>query len=566
MFTKIVFTFFKKSYIALIVIASILILLWTYNKYLVDRSLARLKLVLNASSTKAPMDNRALVEMLDNSLLDEVSERKLQVKTVSYIEIARDIFEDLKDPALLGDARFALERAITEKEKQRNTVLLWMDYVLLPFSSSRVSEAVLKSRARELELRIPGISDTNRLQEAYYELGGLYIRMKDYDKTRQAYSQAQKQAPGTDLADKSQFNLAWNEKFTGNLDEAVRQFESISKSAQQSEMAAFSDYQRAETYRKMGEYDKAADLHKLISEKYSGSSVADTSKLQTGYIYLSELKDYKNAEDVFGKIETVTQDPQVAVFVNKVKLPEIASKYTMRGFISLRDAFKRISENRYKLALKYFERALKISPEDSLACIGKALACCFLKKSDTALEFARKSVKLDPQSELVSSNACYIFMRLGLIDDSLFEAKRFVSVNPFSTLGYYNLGCIYAINNEFEQAADSFRKAIAINPKFASAYNNLGYCLWSLGYYNEAIKAIESAVELDPELAEIYFNLGLVYAAIGKYDDARRSLKNVISLNPHYLEAQISLSEIERIIQERRASGGNLIEEEFIAE
>lgn len=541
----------KRTGIVLIVVAVIWLLFWSYNRYLLNRSSAYLKVVLGSATTGGiASDSKGFLEMLDNSLLDEVTGRTLQVKTFSYVEMAKAIFDQPAERSQLKDAQFMLNEAITEQKKQRNALLVWLDNLVLRFTRKKPADVRLDAQAINLEGKISAIRDSNELQGAYYDLGGMYIKMRNIEKAKRSYLKAADLIPETALAEKSRFNLAWIEKFSGNLDEALKQFEYLSTSSTDTEMAAFCKYQVAEIHKQKGEFVKAADIHTEIAQEYAGSSVADISELQAGQIYLNQLKDYKKAQEIYSKIEKAVQDPGIVGYVKKVKLPDLSLRYNLMGYRLLGEGFRGSFDQKYIEALAYFEKALQVSPDDGMACMGLALASLWSRRSDAALEFARKSIGYMPRNEFISSNACYIFMQLNMSDDLLLESKRFISANSSSSIGFFNLGYVYASRHQFEEAEGAFRKSISLNSQYAPAYINLGYCLWYLAQYPESIEAFEKALIIDADLVEAYFNLGLVYAAIGKYENSRRSLQSVLDINPRHLDARLSLDEIERIIRE----------------
>lgn len=598
--TNPIINFLKKIYMVLIIIFTAIIFFLGYNTYLVDRSLANLRIALysmnnirdiedakklskvldatliveigskdlsvsNVSKLEMAKDilkNPEIVPKVENrakkiclaiysSLLEEVAEKDLQDANVSKLEVVKDILKNPQDVSQLETAKSALKEIIKDKEQKRSPILLALDRIngLFAPTVKRISKAQLENQATQLKNRLKLLKDKNQIQEVYYELANTYTQLSEFDKARETYSKAADLNPDSKLGKKSQFNLAWNEKIRGNSDEAIKEFEALVQSNIQDELSVFSKYQMADAFRQKGDFEKAAAIYKEVAAEVSGSDLAQTAKMQEGYIYLYDLKKYEKAKEVFSELKKQTKNETVAVRMETITSVSVGIAYRKEGFKLLNEGYYFSSAERYKEALKYFDKALEVNPKDGASYVGKALAYLWLKDEDKAMFFARKAVILSPTDEIASVNLGFIYIELNLVNEAILEFKRFISIYPFTSHGYYNLGYAYAVAGKIEDATKAFYQATKIDPKFVGAYNNLGWCYWYLNQFDPAVRAFERAVEIKPDFTDALFNLGMCYKTVGRYREAKEKFQSVLELKPNHAEAKENLKEIEKVNQ-----------------
>lgn len=594
-----ILNFLKKTYKVLIVILGAVIFFLGYNTYLVDRSLTNLRFALNkiddiknikdakklaavfeatlamevASKDLSPAniakaeaakgvlsrpetmsgvgkDAKVVSMALYSALLGEVANEELQVSNLSRIEIAKDMIKRLEDPSQIEEVKFALKQVIKDKEQKRLPLLVALDRIneMIVPAVRKISKAQLENQARYLENRLEILKDKIELQQGYYELANIYTQLSEFTKAREACEKVIGLDPESKLAKKSQFNLAWNEKLKGNLDVAIKEFEVLSQPGTQDELSVFSQYQIADSLRQKGDYEKAASIYNQIAKQMPGKDLAEICQLQAGRIYIYDLKDYEKAKDAIEQLKT-TGGSQMAVHLEDKALLSIGRAYRKEGLKLLSEGYKLSRPEKYKEALKKFDKALEINPKDGNSYVGKALALLWLGDPDTALVFAKRAGELSPDDEMAIVNLGFIYIKLNLLDEAISEFKRLISINPLTFHGYYNLGYTCAISNRFEEAVDAFKRATKIVPNLSIAYNNLGWCYWQLGQYAQAIETFEKATQITPNYSEALFNLGLVYMSIGRYREARNKFEAILKINPKFPEVQDNLAAIRRISQ-----------------
>jgi len=531
-------TFIKKTYKVSAIIIGIVVFFLVYHIYLVDNSLDNLRLALDkASEVKTFKDAKRLADMLDYSLITEVTRTRIEASNFSRIELAKDILDKTQDISQLDDARFVLQEVVVEKEKARSPFLVVLDKVnkiFVPFSR-KFAQAKLTGRAKSLKYTISMTQDKVKLQKQYYELAGLYAELLRFADAKLVYQKVIALNPDSELARKSKFNIAWNEKKMGNLVDSEKAFLELAKTIPKSDLGILSQLQVADILSKKGNYAQAIDVYQEVAIKRPGSELGKIAEFKTGYSYLYDLKDYVKAKDAFDKLKVSARGTNISAYIENKAIPAILAQYRQEGFLPLIDGYKTASSAKYEEALKIFEKILALSPNDSVTFAGKALAYLWLNNPDKAINFAREAVRFAPKDELSSANLSYIYMQLKMYEESIKESKRLIMDIPNSLISYYNLGYGYVMTNRLEDAVRAFQEAIRINPKFVMAYNNLGWCNWKLKRPALAIEAFEKAVKFNPSYFDALFNLAVVYNNIGRYNEARKLFTRVLELKPSHI-------------------------------
>ncbi len=124
------------------------------------------------------------------------------------------------------------------------------------------------------------------------------------------------------------------------------------------------------------------------------------------------------------------------------------------------------NKSNYEQALKYFERAIEMDPQNDFAWGDRGLMLDKLDRKDEAIESFSKALMID-------------------------------SSNPIT---WHNKGLTLIKSNRLEESIECFNKAIALNEKYAKAWYNRGRALALLGNESEGQKSFDTAKKLDPML------------------------------------------------------------------
>jgi len=150
-------------------------------------------------------------------------------------------------------------------------------------------------------------------------------------------------------------------------------------------------------------------------------------------------------------------------------------------------------------AADYYNRALKIAPEDISLLSTLGLLYNTMKKYDKSDEAYERALKIDPENALVLNNYAY------------------------------NLS---VRNTNLVKALDMIRKAVQKDSKNANFLDTMGWVYYMLGEYDLAEKYILESIALNASSAVVQEHLGDIYKAMKETEKARTQYKKALELNP----------------------------------
>jgi tetratricopeptide (TPR) repeat protein len=169
-------------------------------------------------------------------------------------------------------------------------------------------------------------------------------------------------------------------------------------------------------------------------------------------------------------------------------------------------------EGNTDLAIQYFQRALEIDPEHSIAL--QNLGSAYRQKKD----WVQAKNALD----------------------------RALALNPDDPEANYSLGMVYAQQNDTERAYQYLQKALVARPAYPEALNNLGILYLRTQRTTQAKQSFEQSIRVAPDYDQAYLNLARVYAIEGDQEKAKTVLLELLKQHPDHLQAKAELSQLER--------------------
>lgn len=149
------------------------------------------------------------------------------------------------------------------------------------------------------------------------------------------------------------------------------------------------------------------------------------------------------------------------------------------------------------LALKDFEKAIELKPDDADAWYYKSHALHNLKRYDEALE------------------------AINIVLES----------NPEYSGGQHQRGCTLFELEQYKNALGDFEKALESEPELFPAWMGKALSLYNLKRYDEALEVFNKAVKLNPEYDEAWFYRGCVYSIKRNKEKTLSDLSRAIGLN-----------------------------------
>ena len=149
---------------------------------------------------------------------------------------------------------------------------------------------------------------------------------------------------------------------------------------------------------------------------------------------------------------------------------------------------------------------------------------------EEAIKHYDKAIHINPQDAAAYNNRGLAKGRLGRYEDAIADYNEVLRINPQLAEAYYNRGFAKFRLDRYEDAIADFDQALRINPQLADAYSNRGLAKGRLGRYEDAIADFTEALRINPQLAEAYYGRGAAHIAIGEYEKTRADVQRAFEL------------------------------------
>jgi tetratricopeptide (TPR) repeat protein len=155
-------------------------------------------------------------------------------------------------------------------------------------------------------------------------------------------------------------------------------------------------------------------------------------------------------------------------------------RYEMDGEFEIKKAYASILESDFERAIDWFERAVRLDPDNAAYHYKLSVTYARSNKLTRAIEHARSAMKLEPGNDAYKFHA-----------DAL-EAKQLMQ------------GAEKHINGKTEPhiAVEMLKRAILLDPLLIEAFLLLAVAYGELDEFGFALQSAQNAVKLDPQHAE----------------------------------------------------------------
>ncbi len=355
-------------------------------------------------------------------------------------------------------------------EVQPNSHLAWHNRGIALSRLQRYEEAV-QSYDRALEIQPD-------YYLAWYNRGVVLFNLKRYEEAVQSYDRALEIQPD--------YYLAWHNRgvILGNLQRYEEALQSYDRALEIQPDYHYAWYGRGIFLRKLGRYEESGNsaLKALVYSPEKGwyFKFILWVLLKTYFnedLYLLRTKIQPNNSELwnargYSSLVRYSYKPHpIAGFGNSLL---IRQPQNCNGSQNITE----IDLERCQKALEYFDTALNLDPEFTIAWANRSFPAYYLRQYQTALESCNKALELDPENE-----------------------KKMHEVI------YSNRGCILLQLQDLTAALEDFTTALEIAPNLDEAWNGRGTALYRLGRYNEALECFTRALKLNHPLAQANLDL-----------------------------------------------------------
>jgi tetratricopeptide (TPR) repeat protein len=167
-------------------------------------------------------------------------------------------------------------------------------------------------------------------------------------------------------------------------------------------------------------------------------------------------------------------------------------------------------------ALKAFEKAVLIRPEDAELCTRLGDILVRLQRPDQAIPHFDHALKLNPRYWYAAYNRALVRLQSQRFEEALADLNLCDEVQPDRASTLHMRGATLHNLNRFEEALSDGRRAQALDPANADTCNNIGAALQKLGRHQEALPWFDRALALRPNFAGALDNKVATLRAIKK--------------------------------------------------
>ncbi|MBY0375549.1 MAG: tetratricopeptide repeat protein, partial [Bryobacteraceae bacterium] len=157
-----------------------------------------------------------------------------------------------------------------------------------------------------------------------------------------------------------------------------------------------------------------------------------------------------------------------------------------------------------------------------------------LERYDDAIKAFEQARQLTPDNELIYRNLGVVYLLQGKYDRSVEELRQSLKLKVNATT-YGSLASAYYLQHRYADAVAAIETAIDLDPKRYYFWGNLGnYCVWNPGSEGRAPAAFRKAIELgekflavSPNDYDVRANLAHYYARVGNKAKALAEVEKI---------------------------------------
>ncbi|SBS87213.1 Hsp70/Hsp90 organizing protein, putative [Plasmodium ovale] len=226
-------------------------------------------------------------------------------------------------------------------------------------------------------------------------------------------------------------------------------------------------------------------------------------------------------------------------------------------------------QKKFEEALKEYDEAIKINPNDIMYYYNKAAVFLEMKDNDKAIETCLYAIENRYNFKADFTQVAKVYNRLAISYtnvkdyDKALEAyrkslvednnratrnalkelerrkekeEREAYIDPVKAEEHKNKGNEYFKNNDFPNAKKEYDEAIRRNPNDAKLYSNRAAALTKLIEYPSALEDVMKAIELDPNFVKAYSRKGNLHFFMKDYYKALQAYNKGLELDPNNKE------------------------------
>jgi choline-sulfatase len=260
---------------------------------------------------------------------------------------------------------------------------------------------------------------------------------------------------------------------------------------------------------------------------------------------LTNLPDPKSKIEVWKLYEQSTFLSMEGKKAESVELLERAAKLDSSNPILLDTLAQFVVDQDPQKAIEYWQKALRISPEDNKIHHRLALGFKRIGEIDKSIVEEQVALKIDPEMQEALIALAETLISLNKPQEALSYLQKSLELDPRNATAAYQTGNVYLRLGNLTQAASYFEKSIQYNPSLPQSYYSLAIIKGQSGDLAGSEALLKKSLELNPSFAEAYYNLGIIYERTGRKEESLQAYQNFMN----YADPKIHAARIEEVRQ-----------------
>jgi DNA-binding winged helix-turn-helix (wHTH) protein/TolB-like protein/Tfp pilus assembly protein PilF len=259
---------------------------------------------------------------------------------------------------------------------------------------------------------------------------------------------------------------------------------------------------------------EGSDATDRLTKRYTENNKAYEAYLKGRYLWNERTVDSLQKALVYFQ-QAIRLDPNYSLaYVG------LADTYTLLSFFTLaapRDAFPKAKEAA--------EKALAIDRTlaEAYTALGQVKSYYEWDWNGAEEQF-QKGIELNPNYPLLHHWRSLNFMAMGRLDDARAEMHRALELDPLLLITNVNLGRIDYYEGRYDQAIKQYQRSLELDESFMRTHLRLGLAYTQEGRFKEALTEYHRAREIAGDTPQINAHIAHVMAVSGKKSEARALL------------------------------------------
>ncbi|CAD8161677.1 unnamed protein product [Paramecium pentaurelia] len=279
-------------------------------------------------------------------------------------------------------------------------------------------------------------------------------------------------------------------------------------------------------------YQKQKELHQLsltgLNKQQNQKKLVELYQIIINKNYEQLNQHMKHLRNLFTQNQQQKQNDQYIHSINeKQNLEEICNtpkkqikiqkiNSTMKETdqcLLLKEARKLYSQQDFKKALRYFNKALKFNEKTAslFFMIGKTLIK--LNRFKKAITWINKAIKLSSNNSAKSQYLLSLASALFQLKENKKSLKIIniaIQLKPQSAGLYFSKSFILKQLNQKEEAIECLKQSTQQNPQYHNAWCLQGHILLQQNKYEQALECFNKVIDIKPSLCYAYFLKSLI--------------------------------------------------------